>query len=112
MIDDALERLRERDLDLLRHGRYLCGAGVEHEPILKGIDVVPLEVQEDWMAKLMHNKRLRGTIMDAAAESAISNLHGVHPVPGMAYGAEFGLTKRHALTPGLKHLADVPEHGY
>ena len=104
----AQSQLRALNSELVKAGKR----PVEHEPILKGIDVIPLEIQEDWMAKLMHNKALRSTIMDAAVEGAITNLHGLHPVPGMAYGAEFGLTKRHALTPGLKHLADVPEHGY
>ena len=84
---------------------------IEIEPVMKGILTMPLEVQEDWMAKLMH-KQLRSSIMDAASVGATSNIHGLHPVPAAAYGAEFGLNKRHALQPKLEHLADVPEYVY
>jgi DNA-directed RNA polymerase subunit beta' len=100
--------VRAQNAGLARAGKK----PVEHEPILKGIDIVPLAVQEDWMAKLMHNQKLRDTIMDAAVTNAVSNIHGIHPIPGAAYGAEFGLTRRHALKPGMKHLADVPAHSH
>lgn len=84
---------------------------IEHEPTLKGVNMMPLAVQEDWMAKLQHEK-LSGTLMDAAAMHGVSNIHGLNPVPGMAYGAEFGRTSREAKIPGLEHLKDVPEHHY
>lgn len=84
---------------------------IEHSPVLKGVDNMPLAVQEDWMAKLQHIK-LKTTIMDAASIGASSNIHGMHPVPGVAFGAEFGLTSREALKPGLGHLKDVPIYAY
>lgn len=84
---------------------------IEHSPILKGIDVLPLVVQEDWMAKMMHQK-LKSTILEAAATGAVSNIHGLHPVPGMAYAAEFGLTKKDSLKPRLGHLKNVADHMY
>ena len=112
------------DSDRLVHGEYqptskvgamnrrLVKAGkkpVQHTPIMKGIDAMPLEVQEDWMAKLNHN-RLRQSITEGAATGASSQLHGLHPIPGMAYGAEFGMTKKQVLK--KPHLANVPEHAY
>lgn len=82
---------------------------VKHTPILKGIDMMPLAVQEDWMAKMNHN-RLNETVVKAAATGGISDLHGLHPIPGMAYGAEFGMTEKHQrLKP---HLKGVPKFGY
>jgi DNA-directed RNA polymerase subunit beta' len=99
--------IRTMNKDLVKSGKR----PIEHSPILKSIDVMPLEMQEDWMAKLMH-QRLRGTIIEAAATGATSDLHGVHPVPGMAFGAEFGLTKKDSLKPGLGHLRSVNEHHY
>ena len=84
---------------------------VMHSPILKGVNVMPLVMQEDWMAKLQHNN-LRSTIMEGAASAAVSNLHGLHPVPAAAYGAEFGLTSEQSARPGLRHLADVPSFKY
>ena len=76
---------------------------------MKGINVMPLKVQEDWMAKLNH-EQLRGSLVEAAATLGSSDLHGLHPVPAIAYGAEIGLTSKHkALHP---HLADVPPYNY
>jgi DNA-directed RNA polymerase subunit beta' len=82
---------------------------VQHAPILKGVDVLPLHLQEDWMAK-MNFERLRGSVMEAAATNAYSDIHGLHPIPGMAYGAEFGMTekKKHV----MPHVANVPGHHY
>ncbi len=82
---------------------------VEHAPVLRGADVVPLEVQEDWMAK-MNWQRLRGTLTEAAATAAFSDLHGTHPIPGVAYGAEFGMTSKDKLK--KPHLHDIPHFGY
>jgi DNA-directed RNA polymerase subunit beta' len=62
---------------------------VEVTPILKGTNVLPTEVQTDWIA-MLQSKNLKSTITDAAAEGWHSNIHGVHPIPGMAFGVEFG----------------------
>lgn len=82
---------------------------VLHTPVLKGIDVMPLEVQEDWMAK-MNFQKLRQTVIEGAATGAYSDLHGTHPIPGMVYGAEFGMTEKDRLK--KPHLVGVPVYGY
>jgi DNA-directed RNA polymerase subunit beta' len=64
-----------------------------HRPVLQGVDVLPLSLQEDWMAKMQHAK-LKDTLYEAAAQGLVSKIHGPHPVPGVAYGAEFGLPPR------------------
>jgi len=84
---------------------------VQHAPILKGINEMPLHMREDWMAKLQHQK-LKQTILEAAATGGSTSLHGPHPVPGMAYGAEFGMTSKDALRPGKSHLKDVEPYHY
>jgi hypothetical protein len=84
---------------------------IEHEPTLKGVDMLPHSLQEDWMAKLQHN-RLNQTLLEGAATGASSSIHGTHPVPGMAYGAEFGLTEADSKKPGYGHLANVAKHHY
>lgn len=66
-----------------------------HKPVLKGVDMLPLSLQEDWMAKMQH-AHLKDTLYEAAAQGLTSHLHGPHPVPGVAYGAEFGLPPRGA----------------
>ena len=74
-----------------------------HEPVLRGIDMLPLSLQEDWMAKLQY-QRLRGTLSEAASMGLASHIHGAHPIPGVAYGAEFGLpvsTKAVGKTPAV-----------
>lgn len=75
--------------DLRRQGKK----EIRHEPTLRGVEMMPLSLQEDWMAKLQH-QRLVGTLLEAAATGAASNIHAYHPIPGAAYGAEFGLAPR------------------
>ena len=85
---------------------------IEHKPVLQGVDIMPLSVQEDWMAKLQHI-RLSQTILDAAATGGKTNIHGLHPVPGMAYGAEFGLTEANTKNRlAYSHLKGVKGHEY
>jgi DNA-directed RNA polymerase subunit beta' len=62
---------------------------VAHEPVLQGVDMLPLSLQEDWMAKLQH-QRLTKTLSSAASMNLSSHIHGSHPIPSLAYGAEFG----------------------
>lgn len=94
--------------ELLKSGRK----PIEHAPVLKGINVLPLDMHEDWMAKLQHPRTLRDTIASAAATAGKSNIHNTHPIPGLAYGAEFGLNSKQSKQPGYGHLADVAEHKY
>ena len=78
---------------LVRENRDLVKAGkkhAEHEPILRGINQVPLLMQEDWLAR-MQFEHLSATVLDGAAQGWESNIHGTHPVPAMVYGKEFGL---------------------
>jgi hypothetical protein len=63
---------------------------VQHTPVLKGTNVLPNELSEDWLAR-MQNDRVKDTLLQGVAKGWKSDLHGVHPVPGMAYGAEFGI---------------------
>lgn len=100
-------KIRALNKELAKNGKR----PIEHSPILKGIDVLPLEMQEDWAAKMMHQK-LRNTIIEAASTGATSDIHGLHPVPGMMYAAEFGLTKKDSLKPRLGHLKNVADHNY
>ncbi len=71
---------------------------VKHTPYLKGVNVLPHEMQEDWMARLNYTDLSR-TLTEAAREGWRSNIHGFHPVPGAAYAAEFG-QKQKAVKPG------------
>jgi DNA-directed RNA polymerase subunit beta' len=43
----------------------------------------------DWLARMSH-QGLKETIQRAATQGDVSNIHGTHPVPAYAYGAEFG----------------------
>lgn len=62
---------------------------IEHEPILKGVKEIPSLISSNWMARLNY-QRLSSTIQDAAAEGWKSELHGTHPIPAIAVGAELG----------------------
>ena len=47
-------------------------------------------------------QRMRKPKMEAAATRGVSNIHSTHPVPAMAFGAEFGLTRAHAAQAGSR----------
>jgi len=61
---------------------------IKARTILRG-RMTPLDMQEDWIAKLQF-ERLQSTLTDAAAKGHTAQIHGEHPVPGMAFGKEFG----------------------
>jgi len=98
-------KIRALNAQLVRDGKR----PVSHSPVMKGIDMAPRALQEDWMAKLNHN-RLTQTITDAAATGAASDIHGLHPIPGAAYGAEFGMTEKDQFK--APHLKGVPRYSY
>jgi len=60
-----------------------------HQPVLKGVNVLPLDMQEDWIARLNH-QNLSKTVIEAAQEGWTSKLHGQHPIPPVVHGASFG----------------------
>lgn len=101
-----LSQLRALNSQLLKEGKR----PIKYAPVLKGVDVAPLSVHDDWMAKLNY-ARLTQTLTDAAAEGSLSDLHGLHPIPGVAYGADLGMAKKkHRFAkPELAHL---PEWSY
>ena len=103
----SMSRVQAMNTVLVKAGKK----PIEHTPILKGVDMLPFDVQEDWMAKLQHS-HITKVLRHGAATGAISDLHGMHPVPGIAYGAEFGLTSTSASQPGLSHLKDVASYKY
>lgn len=62
---------------------------IAHEPILKSISQLPLTGTSDWMARLNY-REIHSTLQQAAAQGWKSDIHGKHPIPGVAFGAEFG----------------------
>lgn len=73
------------------HNRELKGSKLKpvfHEPILEGSRQIPRR-SEDWMARLNY-QRLGETVQRGASMAWKSELHGSHPIPGIAYGAELG----------------------
>jgi hypothetical protein len=60
---------------------------VLHEPELHGSGTIP-RLSTDWMARLNY-QRLGETVQRAASNAWKSDIHGSHPVPALAFGAEF-----------------------
>ena len=63
------------------------------EPVLRGIETLPLDQTTDWIARLQYRK-LKETYIRAANEGWESDIHGLHPSPGLAYSAEFGKSEK------------------
>lgn len=58
------------------------------EFVMKPFAMNPL-LDKDWMGRLAH-RYLKGSIEQAAHFGETADVHGTHPVPAYAYGAEFG----------------------
>jgi DNA-directed RNA polymerase subunit beta' len=56
------------------------------EFVMKPFAVNPL-LERDWVARLSH-RQLKTTLQEAAHFGEVSDLHGSHPVPAYAFGAE------------------------
>jgi DNA-directed RNA polymerase subunit beta' len=67
-----------------------------YKEIVKGIGLAPFK-SEDFLARL-NFERIPEVIQRGAAMGWKSEIHGTHPVPGYAYGAEYGQKP----TPGAK----------
>ncbi|MBT4497798.1 MAG: ABC transporter permease [Gemmatimonadetes bacterium] len=62
---------------------------LEITPVLRGMGTLPLDQSDDWMARMQYQK-LRETLIRSANENWKSDIHGMSPTPGIAYGAQFG----------------------
>ena len=62
---------------------------IKASPVLKSIITAPQYVQKDWMARLQ-TEDLAKHIMQGAQHGERARIHGRHPIPGLAYGKEFG----------------------
>lgn len=58
-------------------------------PVMKSIETTSAMKQKDWMARLQSN-RIQQHILTGAALGQTADIHGLNPIPGLAYGAEFG----------------------
>jgi transcription initiation factor TFIIIB Brf1 subunit/transcription initiation factor TFIIB len=100
-----LPTIKKHNAELIAEGKQ----PIKFKPVLAGVDMLPLEARTDWISQLQH-QRLSQSLADAAALGRHSNIHGAHPIPGLAFGAEFGLNVDHSKKPGYEHLRDVPKH--
>lgn len=60
-------------------------------PIMRPITRNPL-MHPDWLGKL-GGREIRQSLLSAAAFGESSDIHGTHPIPGLAFGVEFGQKK-------------------
>lgn len=104
----SYRELNALNRELAKKGKKPVG----HKPVLKGVMVAPLELREDWMAKMHHPTQLKRSVLEAAHVGAVSDIHSTHPTPAIAYGAEIGRSKKDSLKFPYSHLKDVPDHYY
>jgi DNA-directed RNA polymerase beta subunit/DNA-directed RNA polymerase beta' subunit len=62
---------------------------IKVSPMLKGIAFAPLDLTEDWMSKL-HHERLKDTLVDAALEGHQADVAGLNPFSAIAFSPGFG----------------------
>jgi DNA-directed RNA polymerase subunit beta' len=74
------------------HKRVLTHAAQPtFQPYMVGLRAVPQQ-EKDWMAQL-GSSHLQKNLLKNVQRGAESSTHGLHPVPGLAKGVEFGQTK-------------------
>lgn len=61
---------------------------INHEPLLKGITSIPI-LKRNWMSALGY-RDLKKVITEGAGQGWKTDIHDYHPIPGLAYGKEFG----------------------
>lgn len=77
--------------DVLTHAQPV---GVS--PAMMSVVKTP-EYTDDWMARLS-SSYLKTRLLEDVHAGATSNVHGVHPIPGIAKGTEFGESKGKGFT--------------
>lgn len=65
---------------------------VRFTPELTSIQQFPLDMQEDWIARL-NSSNLHRTLAEAAREGWTSNVSGFHPIPAAVHATTFGKSK-------------------
>jgi hypothetical protein len=85
VINDRVKKLLERaGLTKVETGPL----PILHKPFLNGIQQIPM-MRDDWMSQMGY-RELKNAIVEGASRGAESDIHGYSPIPGFAYGAEFG----------------------
>lgn len=79
---------------------------IHHTPRLRPLTQMPLDSQEDWMARLNY-RELKKTFTEGAAQGWSSDIHG-HPIPGLAHGAEFGTRMPNGVQEPAPRLETIP----
>jgi DNA-directed RNA polymerase subunit beta' len=62
-------------------------------PVMERLRSAPAAIRKDWIAK-MQGGYLKANLMQDIQTGAESNIHSVHPAPGLAYGVEFGKSRK------------------
>lgn len=71
---------------------------IKYRPVLRGVEQIPTDANEDFLARLNH-ERLKNTVIEASQQSWSSDIHGRNPIPSLIHGVEFGKGKK-----GGEHL--------
>jgi DNA-directed RNA polymerase subunit beta' len=66
-------------------------------PRMERLRTLPARLTKDWMAQLQ-GSNLKATLMQNVQRGAVSERHGTNPVPSLAYGVEFGESKKDRVT--------------
>lgn len=83
------DHLQKTVVDELNRTTLAGKSPIKAAPVLKATEVITGLKQPDWMGRLQ-STRLQQHVITAAALGEKSDIHGLHPIPGLAYGQGFG----------------------
>ena len=66
-------------------------------PRMERLRTLPARLTKDWMAQ-MQGSNLKSSLMQNVQRGAVSERHGTNPIPSLAYGVEFGESKKDRVT--------------
>jgi hypothetical protein len=69
---------------------------VGFEPSMQSVVKTP-EFSDDWIGRL-GSSYLKTRLLEDAQTGATSEVHGIHPLPGIAKGTEFGESRKDRFT--------------
>ena len=67
--------------------QQVTGRKMKVRPVLRGVNIAPFDLIQDWMALLNH-QRLKDSIVEAAQQGWKTDLEGIHPIPPLVAGKE------------------------
>lgn len=84
------DNVQKSVLDEINRTTLMGKRQIQATPMLKASETLTALKQKDWMARMQTN-HIAQHLIQAASLGEVSDIHGINPSAGLAYGKEFGM---------------------